>query len=87
MVKKNNLRLVSFGIKNKISNVKLVDIRKQGNNFQLCIQLNKFKKYFVISNNFQNNIYNSLTALAIMSIFTDICQLNKDIFLSLKCQR
>ena len=84
MVKKNNLRLVSFGIKNKISNVKLVNIKKKGNNFQLCIQFNKFKKYFVISNNFQNNIYNSLTVLAIMSIFTDICQLKKDIFLKFK---
>ena len=42
------------------------------------------KKYFLVSNNFQNNIYNILAALAIMSIYIDILQLSKNIFLKFK---
>ena len=80
----NKLNLVSFGIKNKNSNVKFLNIKKRGNHFQLCIQFNKLKKYFLVSNNFQSNIYNILAALAIMSIYIDIFRLDKDIFLKFK---
>ncbi len=81
---KNNLRFVSFGIKNKNSSVKFLDIKNKGNYFQLYIQINKLKKYFLVSNNFQNNIYNILSALAIMSIYINILKLNKNIFLKFK---
>ena len=80
----NKLKCVSFGIKNKTSNVKFLDIKKKGNHFQICIQFNRLKKYFLVSNNFQNNIYNILAALAVMSIYIDIFQLNKNIFLRFK---
>ena len=80
----NKLKCVSFGIKNKTSNVKFLDIKKKGNYFQICIQFNRSKKYFLVSNNFQNNIYNILAALAVMSIYVDIFQLNKNIFLRFK---
>ena len=80
----NKLKCVSFGIKNKTSNVKFLDIKKKGNYFQICIQFNRLKKYFLVSNNFQNNIYNILAALAVMSIYVDIFQLNKNIFLRFK---
>ncbi len=84
IVIQNKLKLVSFGMKNKNSNVKFLNIKKKGNYFQLCIRFNRLKKYFLVSNNFQNNIYNILAALGIMSIYIDIFRLDKNIFLKFK---
>ncbi len=81
---KNNLKFISFGIKNKNSSVKFLDIKNKGDYFQLYIQINKLKKHFLVSNNFQNNIYNILAALAIMSIYINILRLDKNIFLTFK---
>ena len=81
---KKNLKVISFGIKNDKSNVKLIGIKKQGKNFKVEVQLNKFKRYFLLSNNFQNNIYNVLAAIAIMSIYINIFKLNKNIFINFK---
>jgi len=81
---KNNLRFISFGIRNKNSNVKFLGIKNKGKYFQLYIQVNRLKKYFLVSNNFHNNIYNILAALAIMSIYINISQLSKNIFLKFK---
>ena len=44
----------------------------------------KLKKYFLVSNNFQNNIYNILAALAIMSIYINILRLNKNTYFKFK---
>ena len=81
---KKNLKVISFGIKNDKSNVKLIGIKKQGKNFKVEVQLNKSKRYFLLSNNFQNNIYNVLAAIAIMSIYINIFKLNKNIFINFK---
>ena len=81
---KNNLKFISFGIKNKNSSVKFLDIKNKGDYFQLYIQINKLKRHFLVSNNFQNNIYNILAALAIMSIYINILRLDKNIFLKFK---
>ena len=43
-------------------------------------QAKDFNKNFLISNNFQNNIYNILAALAVMSINIDITKLDKKVF-------
>ena len=48
------------------------------------IKHNNLKKNFLISNNFQSNIYNILGAIAVMSIYFDISKLNKNIFLNFK---
>jgi len=81
---KKNLKVISFGIKNDKSNIKLIGIKKQGKNFKVEFQLNKSKRYFLLSNNFQNNIYNVLAAIAIMSIYINIFKLNKNIFINFK---
>ena len=81
---KKNLKVISFGIKNNKSNVKLIGIKKQGKNFKVEFQLNKSKRYFLLSNNFQNNIYNVLAAIAVMSIYINIFKLNKNIFINFK---
>ena len=53
---------------------------KIDNNFKINIKAKDFNKSFVISNNFQNNIYNILAALAVMSINIDITKLDKKVF-------
>jgi len=77
---KKNLNILSFGIKNKNSNIKLLDIKKKANKYKATIRVNNFKTYFLIKNNFQNNILNILATLAVMSIYIDISRIDKNIF-------
>ena len=79
---KKNLKVISFGIENKKSNLRLKNITKSGKNFLIKIAFNNLKNNFLISNNFQSNIYNILGAMAVMSIYFDISKLNKNIFLN-----
>ena len=81
---KNNLKIISFGIQNKKSNIKLLNIKKKGKYFKIKIKTNKLIKYFIINNDFQNNIYNILAALTVISINLDILKLKKNIFLDFK---
>ena len=81
---KRNLRVISFGIKSKKSDIKFININRKGEFFKIDIKFNNQKKFFLISNNFQNNIYNILATLAVMSIDLDIFKLNKNIFLDFK---
>jgi murE/murF fusion protein len=79
---KKNIKILSFGINNKNSNVKLIKIIKTGKNFKAIIKINNLKTYFLISNDFQNNILNILATLTVMSIFVDISKIDKNIFLN-----
>jgi len=81
---KKNLKILSFSIKNKNSNVKLIGIKKLGKKFKANIRINNLKTSFLISNDFQNNIFNILAALTVMSIFFDISKINKNIFINFK---
>ncbi len=78
---KNNLKVVSFGLKNQKSNLKFVGICRKSKIFEITISLKNRKKSFFISNNFQNNIYNILAALAVISINKSILKLHKNLFL------
>ena len=46
--------------------------------------MKNFRKFFLINNDFQNNIYNILASLAVMSIYIDIFKLKRNIFLDFK---
>jgi murE/murF fusion protein len=81
---KKNLNILSFGIKNKNSNIKLLDIKKKANKYKATIRVNNFKTYFLIKNDFQNNILNILATLAVMSIYIDISRIDKNIFNNFK---
>ena len=81
---KNNIKAISFGIHNSKSSVRLSSIKKEGLYFKIKITINSFRKYFLINNDFQSNIYNILAALAILSIYFDISKLNKNIFFKFK---
>ncbi len=78
----NNIKVISFGIKNKKSNIKFIDIKKTRKIYEINIRIKTQKKSFFISNNFQNNIYNILAALAVIGIYKNVIKLNRNIFLN-----
>ena len=77
---KQNLKVISFGIKDRNSNVTLNKISKNGKNFLINVGSNNLKIDFIISNDFKSNIYNILGAIAVMSIYLDISKLKKKFF-------
>jgi MurE/MurF fusion protein len=81
---KKNIKILSFGIKSKNSNIKLTNIKKAGKKFRAIITINNVKTYFLIPNDFQNNILNILATLTVMSIFLDISKINKNMFANFK---
>ena len=81
---KKNLNVISFGIKNRKSDVKFRKIKKNTKNFQITIEMNNLRKNFTVLNNFQSNIYNILSTLAIMSVYEDIFKLDEKFFLNFK---
>ncbi len=80
----NNINVISFGIKTKKANVQLFNIKKVKKAFKIKVKLNDKFKYFIISNNFQSNIYNILSALSVISIYKDVLKLNEKIFLDFR---
>ncbi len=80
----NNINVISFGIKTKKANVQLFNIKKVKKTFKIKVKLNDRFKYFIISNNFQSNIYNILSALSVISIYKDVLKLNEKIFLDFR---
>ncbi len=81
---KRNLKIVSFGIKNQKSDIKFLKINRIGKVYKINILTQGQKKSFLISNNFENNIYNILAAVAVMSVFKNILRLNENIFQNFK---
>jgi murE/murF fusion protein len=81
---KKNLKVISFGIQSNKANIKLIKIKRFGKQFKINISFNNKNKYFLLSDNFQNNIYNILSALTVISIYKNIFKLNKNIFLNFK---
>ena len=84
IAKEKNLKVISFGIKNHKASIKLINIKPFRKKFRINISLDKRKKYFLLSNDFQNNIYNTLAALAVISIYKNVFKLNENIFLNFK---
>ena len=60
--------------------MKFIKIKKNTKNFQITIEMNNLRKNFTVLNNFQSNIYNILSALAIISVYVDIFQLDERFF-------
>ncbi len=84
IAKEKKIKVISFGIKSQKADIKLINIKPFGKKFRINVRLNNKKKYFTLSNDFQNNIYNTLSALAIISIYKNIYKLNENIFLNFK---
>jgi murE/murF fusion protein len=84
IAKINNINVISFGIKSKKANVKLLSTKKIKKVFKIKVRINDKFKYFIISNNFQNNVYNILGALSVISIYKNVIKLNEKIFLDFR---
>ena len=81
---KKKLKVISFGIKNKLSNIKLIKLKKMINKFELKIKVDDFKTSFYSTNVNTNNLYNILAAIAVINSYINIRSLKKDIFLDFK---
>ena len=81
---KKKIKVISFSIKNQKANIKLINIKSFGKKFKINISLDNKNKFFLISENFQNNIYNILSALAVISIYKNIFKLDQKVFLNFK---
>ena len=78
----NNIKVISFGVKNKKADIKFFKIKKLKKRYQIKISFNNKKRNFLLSNDFQNNIYNTLCSLAVISIYKDIFKLKRNTFLN-----
>ncbi len=81
---KKKLKVVSFGIKNKFSMVKLIKIKKLKMCYELFINVNGLPISFFSNNDNKSNLYNILATLASINLYVDIKNLKKDIFLNFK---
>ncbi len=84
LAQQKKLKVVSFGIKNKFSNIKLNKTKKVESKYKLFIKLNSKSLTFYSFNNNRSNLYNILATLASINLFADITKLKKDIFLDVK---
>ena len=81
---KRNIKIYTFAIKNKNTNVNLSNIKKVKGKYKLCISINGKKKYFLFASYFENNIKNLLATILVISIFKDLRFLDKNIFYDFK---
>ena len=84
LAKKRNLRVISFGIKNKFSMIKLVGVKKIKSNFELSVNVSGVGVSFYSKNDNISNIYNILATLAVIDFFSCIKNLQKNTFVNLK---
>ncbi len=83
IAEKKKLKVLSFGIKNKISFSKLINIKKRTiNKYELFVKVNNSNYSFYSKNKNKNNIYNILASLTVLYFFLDIKKIKKDIFLN-----
>jgi len=81
---KKKLKVISFGIKNRLAMIKFMRAKKIKNKYELLINLNGLSVSFFSHNVNESNIYNILATLASINVYIDVKKLKKDIFLSFK---
>ena len=81
---KKKLKVISFGIKNKSSMVRLIKIKKVKKKYELFIKVDGSIISFYINNNNKSNLYNILATIASINLYMNIKTLKKDIFFDLK---
>ena len=81
---KKKLKIISFGINEKSSMIKLVKINKIKNKYELLINADGLSVSFYSDNKNQSNLYNILATIASISLYVNIKDLKKNIFLNLR---
>tara|TARA_B100000780_G_scaffold275663_1_gene242723 strand:+ start:57 stop:2903 length:2847 start_codon:yes stop_codon:yes gene_type:complete len=80
IAKKRKIKIYSFSLKKKSSEIYLNSIKKVKLKFKVSINIGTSKKYFYVNSDFESDIKNLLGAISILSIFKDITKLDKNIF-------
>jgi len=80
--KKKGLKVISFGIKNKSSMIKLNRIKKINNKYELFINVNGLLISFYAQNDNRSHLFNILATITAINLFNDIRKLKKNIFLN-----
>ena len=78
------LKIISFGIRNKSSEVKLLKVKKIKNKYELFFNINGKHISLYSKNANKSNLYNILATLASINPYLNVVKLKKDIFLNLK---
>ena len=85
LAQKKKLNVITFGINNRLSMTKLINIKKiNKKKYELLMNINGSKFYFLTRNKNRSHIYNILATLAVINFFNKIKGLNKNIFYNLK---
>ena len=78
------LKIISFGIRNKSSEVKLLKVKKIKNKYELFFNISgKLISLYSKTAN-KSNLYNILATLASINLYLNVDKLKKDIFLNFK---
>ena len=80
IAQEKKLRIHSFSMNKKSSEINLDFIKKKKLKYKVSLNINNFKKYFYLNSNFEKDIKNLLAAVSIISIFKDIKKLDNNIF-------
>ena len=75
-----NLKILSFSLKNKNATINLDSISKEKSRYKISININKKKIYFYSKSFFENDLKNLLATITIISIYRDLHKLDKNIF-------
>ena len=85
LAQKKKLNVITFGINNRLSMTKLINIKKiNKKRYELLMSINGSKFYFLTRNKNRSHIYNILATLAVINFFNKIKGLNKNIFYNLE---
>jgi MurE/MurF fusion protein len=81
---KKKLKIISFGIKNKLSMIKLYKVKKVKNKYELFINVDGEYVSFYSNNDNKSNLYNILATIASINLYVNVKKIKKDIFLDFK---
>ncbi len=81
---KRNLKIFSFSLKSKTSYSSLSKIIKIGKKFKIYFKVDSRKYFFYSNSSSQNHIQNLLAAITGISLFFDLSNISKKIFLNYK---
>ena len=84
LAKRKKLKIFSFSLSKKNTNVYIKNNIKLKNKYSILINVNNQNKFFYTNSIFESNLKNILTVISVISIFTDISNINKNIFYNIK---
>ena len=80
IAQQNKLKIYSFSLSKRNSNVFIRNIFKEKNKYKIIISINNRDQIFFMKSIFENNLKNILAAITVISVFRNTAILNKDIF-------